>query len=126
SYPASHVLLAPSDARRGDAVSAGTGGSPGPDDDPAVFAPESGRFDRYRQVAGAQGSRLGAWSNTGAGRRPRSQVEVVERSSWLGGRGPTPDPAGRSPLSSGWTTSQSRAWPERGTEGKAESKGANP
>ena len=91
SHPASHVLLAPGDARGGDAVGAGTGRPPGSDDDPAVFAPESGRVDRHRSVAGIESGRLRAWRNTGDGRRPRSEVEVLERDKWLGGRDSNPD-----------------------------------
>ena len=85
-HPASHVLLAPGDAGCGDAVGAGTGGSPGSDDDPAVFAPESGRVDRRCPAARDQTSRPRAWRNTGDGGRPRAEVEVLEQDSWLGVR----------------------------------------
>ena len=106
SHPSSHVLLPSGDARRCNAVGPGTGGSPGFDDDPAVFAPESGRVDRRRPATGDQAGRLGAWRNTGDGGRPRSEVEVLERDSWLGGRDSNPDNLLQRQMSYRWTTSQ--------------------
>ena len=67
SHPASHVLLAPGDAGCGNAGSTGTGGPSGSDDDPAVFAPESGGADRHHSVAGIENGRMRAWRNTGDG-----------------------------------------------------------
>ena len=106
SHPASHVLLAPGDARGSDAVGAGTGGSPGSDDDPAVFAPESGSVGRHRPVAGIESCPIRPWRNTGDGRRPREKVEALERVNWLGGRDSNPDTMVQSHVSYRWTTSQ--------------------
>lgn len=54
AHPASHVLLAPGHAGRGDAGGAGAGGPSGSNDDAAVCAPQSGCVNRHRSVAGVE------------------------------------------------------------------------
>ena len=84
-HPSSYVLLAPGDARCSNAVGAGAGGPPGSDDDPTVFAPESGRvIDTVRlleprTVESAGGEILETL-------KAAVEVEVLERVKWLGGR----------------------------------------
>src|SRR5688500_3424723 len=76
-HPAPHVLFAPGDAWRAGTRHPGAGRTPGPGDDAALHAPESGRARRGDQAVG---------DRNGGGARRRG--EIMEAAGTEGLEGP--------------------------------------